>query len=118
MNKETLLNSVKEWITLDDKIKDLGKQIKETRIQKKELTEVLLGTMKENEIDCFDISDGKIIHTQNRSRAPLSKQHLLKSLSDYFSDTDIDIESVSKFVLDSRAIKTKDDIRHKPPKNM
>ena len=31
MNKETLLNSVKQWISLDDKIKDLGKQIKETR---------------------------------------------------------------------------------------
>ena len=35
-------------------------KIKEHRIEKKELTDSLLGIMKENEIDCFDINNGKI----------------------------------------------------------
>ena len=53
MNKETLLNSVKKWISLDDKIKDLGKQIKEIRNEKKELTDVLVDTMKENDGEVY-----------------------------------------------------------------
>ena len=116
--KDDVVNCIKQWMSVDKELKILQKEIKIRREQKKQAASQLVTIMKENEIDCFDISDGKIIHTQNRSRAPLSKQHLLKSLSDYFSDTDIDIESLSKSLLNSQAIKTKDDIRHKPPKNM
>jgi hypothetical protein len=42
----------------------------------------------------------------------------MSSLSEYFSETEVNTDAVGKFILESRAIKTKDDIRHKPPKNM
>ena len=80
MNKETLLNSVKQWISLDDKIKDLGKQIKETRLEKKELTDLLLDTMKENEIDCFDLAGGnKLIYQKTKTKQTLSKKTFITS---------------------------------------
>jgi predicted nucleic acid-binding Zn-ribbon protein len=116
--KDDVVNSIKEWLNLDRELKVLQKEVKTRREQKKAAAEALVKIMKENEIDCFDISEGKIIHTTNKSKAPLSKQHLLASLSEYFSETEVDTEAVGKFILDSRAIKMKDDIRHKPPKNM
>ena len=116
--KDDVVNCIKRWMSVDRELKVLQKEVKARREQKKLAAENLVAIMKDNEIDCFDISEGKIIHTQNKNRAPLSKQHLLTSLSSYFSQTEADTEALGKFILDSRVVKTKDDIRHKPPKNM
>ena len=114
--KDDVVNCIKRWMSVDRELKVLLKEVKSRREQKKAAAQELVTIMKDNEIDCFDISEGKIIHTQNKSRAPISKQHLLKSLSEFFSETEVDTEAVGKFILDSRDIKVKDDIRHKPPK--
>ena len=70
--KEALLTNIKEWITLDKEMKLLRSEIKIGEIEKV-LTETLVETMKTNEIDCFNINDGKLIYSQNKIRAPLSK---------------------------------------------
>ena len=63
MDKEALLANVKDWIILDDEIKTANRELKEKRKRKKELTETLVNTMKNNEIDCFDLSGGsKLIY--------------------------------------------------------
>ena len=54
MNKEELVSNIKQWITLDEEIKNLQRQIKEKRNEKKENTETLVRIMRDNEIDCFD----------------------------------------------------------------
>ena len=60
--KEQLVNHIKEWIEIDNGISGLQKQIKQMRENKKELTSSLVNVMKSNEIDCFDINDGKLIY--------------------------------------------------------
>ena len=55
MNKDELLNVVKNWISLDDQIKDLQRRIREIKSEKKSATETLVETMKNNEIDCFEL---------------------------------------------------------------
>ena len=115
--KEELVNSVKEWIKADNEIKLLQAEIKKRRIQKNKLSETLVDVMKNNEIDCFDLSEGKIMYTSNKVRAPLSKKYLLESLANYFGDNpNIDSGDVAEFVLDNREIKIKEGIRHKPQK--
>ena len=64
--KEQLVATIKEWIQTESEIKLLQKEIKMRRARKKELSEMLVSTMKDNEIDCFDINDGKIIYSQNK----------------------------------------------------
>ena len=41
MNKEELVSNIKQWILLDEEIKNLQRQIKEKRNEKKENTETL-----------------------------------------------------------------------------
>ena len=85
MDKEALLANVKDWITLDDEIKTANRELKEKRKRKKELTETLVDTMKNNEIDCFDLSGGsKLIYTKSKGKKALSKKHLLKALGSFF----------------------------------
>ena len=69
--------------------------------------------MKNNEIDCFDINDGKLIYSKNKIKAPLSKKHLLTSLTKYYQNDKDAAMKISQFILDTREIKYKETIRRK-----
>ena len=114
MNKEQLLSVVKNWISLDDQIKDLQKRIREMKSEKKEATETLVETMKNNEIDCFELGAGnKLMYTKNKSKKPLSKKHLLESLSKYFQGNTEQATELSKFIMNSREETVRENIRRK-----
>ena len=99
-------------------MKELQKELKIRRVEKKHLADSLVEIMKENEIDCFDITGGKILYTQNRVKSALNKKQLMHSLEKYFENNpNVQTEELSKFILDSRTIKTTESIRHKPLKN-
>ena len=115
--KDELVENIKSWINIDNEIKILQKEIKKRREMKKKSTENLVEIMKTNEIDCFDISDGKIVYSQNKVKAPVSKKHLLTCLSQYFEKSDPSAaQELTKYILDSREVKLKDNIRFKEPK--
>lgn len=59
--KEELVCNIKEWIKIDNEIATLKNEIKERNARRKDLTESLLGVMKKNEIDCFDINGGALV---------------------------------------------------------
>jgi len=116
--KDQLVKNVKEWLTVEKEIKKLQSEMKELKKVKTKLSETLLNIMKNNEIDCFDITGGKIMYTQNRVKTALNKKHILQCLDKYFEDKpNINTEEIGKFILDAREIKTTESIRHKPIKN-
>lgn len=117
MDKNELLNVVKNWISLDDQIKELQKRIREMKTEKKQATETLVETMKSNEIDCFELGAGnKLMYTKNKSKKPLSKKHLLESLSKYFQGNAEQAAHLSKFIMNSREETVRENIRRKIPK--
>ena len=117
--KEQLVTNIKEWIKIDTEIAQLKAEIKERNNKKKNLTENLVTVMKKNEIDCVDISDGKIIYTQNNTKAPVTKKHLMDCLEKYFANNDsIPTDEIVNFILDNRTVSLKESIRLKPAKNI
>ena len=112
-SKQELVNIIKEWISCDNKLKQLQKAAKDIRVEKKELTESLVTVMKDHEIDCFDINDGKLVYTQNKVKTPLSKKHLMSALMNYYKDDPKLAEDVSNFIMESREEKVKESIRRK-----
>ena len=50
---------------------------------KDEITNSLITTMKQNEIDSVNINNGKIEYTQRKTKKPISKK-LLQNLSNWF----------------------------------
>ena len=104
--KELLIATIKEWIEVNNKLNDIMKVAKEHRNKKKQLTDSLVSIMKNNEIDCFDINNGKIVCRTTKTRAPINRQNLSKALEQYFIDNpDIDTNEVSNFILESRQVK-------------
>ena len=75
--------------------------------------------MKTNEIDCFDVNDGKLIYTQNKVKTSLSKKHITACLEKYFNNTENKelVEDLSNFILDNREVKVTETIRRKQHKN-
>ena len=70
--------------------------------------------MKSNEIDCFDISEGKIIYTQSNVKKPINKQHLMECLTKYFEkNPNIPTDDVVQFILENRPTNVKESIRHR-----
>ena len=115
MDKEELVNNIKQWISLDEDIKQLQKQIKEKRNEKKENTETLVRIMRENEIDCFDLDSkgNKLIYTKQKIKQSLSKKHLMACLMQYFNEDAQKAKNISEFILKNRAEKIKENIRRK-----
>jgi len=112
--KEQLSLNIKKWLQLDKEMKMLQKELKERKQKKNEVTDTLVEIMKQNEIDCVDISDGKILYTQSNIKSPINKKHLLDSLDKYFADNEsVPTEEIVKFILENRTINLKESIRLK-----
>ncbi len=104
--KELLIATIKEWIEINNRLIEVMKVAKEYRAKKKQLTDSLVTIMKNNEIDCFDINNGKIVCRTTKTRTPINRQNLSKALEQYFIDNpDIDTNEVSNFILESRQVK-------------
>jgi hypothetical protein len=113
MSDNQVVVLIKNWITYDEKIKMLQKEIANNRKEKKILTEKLTLIMKTNNIDEFDINTGKLVYNKVKSKAPLSKKHLLTSLNQFYKNDNEMVEELTKYIMESREEVTKDQIKHK-----
>ena len=104
--KEALIGIIKEWVDVNTELTQIQKSVKKLRDKKKTLTETLTEIMKNNEIDCFDINDGKIMCRTSKVKSPINKQSLLSALEEYFSNApNVDTIDISEFILNKRTIK-------------
>ena len=105
-SKQILINTIKEWVTINSKINELQKQIKELKISKKQLSNTLISVMENNEIDRFDINNGKLVYRKNKVKAAINKDYLMKMLDNYFKEyPEIDTNDVGNFILENRPVK-------------
>ena len=111
--KEELVENIKKWISYDTEMKNLQKALKEIREKKKILTKSLIDVMKNHEIDCFDINDGKLLYTKNKVKTPLNKNNLIIALEKYFENESVNVGDVTKFILDNREIKIRENLKKK-----
>tara|TARA_B100001741_G_C16470865_1_gene559960 strand:- start:147 stop:503 length:357 start_codon:yes stop_codon:yes gene_type:complete len=111
--KSELVNTVKEWLTIDNEIKQLQKEVKIRKQKKKNMTENLVDMMKSRDIDVMSLSKEQLIRTEKKVKAPLSKKHLLNCLLNYFKEDKETINNLGTFIMDSRPVKIKENIRRK-----
>ena len=114
--KEKLVQQIKGWMINDNEIREIQARLKELKDKRKGFADNLVGIMRKNEIDCFDVNDGKLIYTKTKVKAPLNKTTLVTSLMKYFKDDDEQAKELVQFLLESREEKVKESIRRKVQK--
>ena len=113
--KDQLVQHIKEWIGVDEEIKSLQKEIKQRKEKQKDLTKELMEVMKSNEIECFDLNDGKLVYTKSKTKQTINKKYLMSTLVKCLEDPK-DVEKVTEFILENREEKVRESIRRKVDK--
>ena len=112
-SQQELLENVKTWLNIDNEIRALQKEIRERRKLKKDLTKSLVGIMKTQDIDALNVPDGQLIYNKTKTKAALSKKHLLTSLSQFFKNDQRMVAELTKYIMESREEKEKENIKRK-----
>ena len=112
-NKNQLIRTVKEWVRIDNEIRQLQKEISTRRHDKKLMNDKLMETMKTNDIDCFDLNDGKICYTKKNIKKPINNKVLLDILTKYYSGDISQASEINNFINDNRIEVTKENITRK-----
>ena len=84
---QTFINDIKQWVTLDDQLKQTSKLVKQIRKKKNEVGLEIQGYMEQNEIQDKDInlSDGKIKYYVSKRTCGMSKTYIENSLTLYYN---------------------------------
>ena len=110
-NKAELIQLIKDWITTDNEIRELNKQAKQRKDKLKKVSENLINTMKENEIDEFNVKDGKIMYSKTSVKKPITKKNLMTILSKYYKGDISQAVEVNNFILENREEVVKETIK-------
>ena len=114
-----LVSLVQAWLSGERELKKAQANIRQLRKDQKEASSNLLAVMKNNEIDCLDVNDGRLSHITSKSRSGVSKAHLLASIGSFFDEEDAGEmpERLTGHILDCRKTTIKDKLTLRKPRN-
>ena len=116
ITKEQLKDHLRQWVRVENEISTLSAEIKKRKLIHQQLSASLLSVMRQNEIDCFDIANGRIVYSKTKVRAPLNNGQLKSALTTYYKDDVEKASNLTEFLLASRVEKTRESIKMKIPK--
>jgi hypothetical protein len=117
ITKDQLKDYLRQWVRVENEISTLNAEIKKRKLLHQELSTSLLGVMRQNEIDCFDLANGRIVYSKTKTRAPLNNGQIKTALTTYYKDDVERATNLTQFLLASRVERTRESIKMKIPKN-
>ena len=111
--KEQLVKTIRDWVKIDNEIRSLNKELNNRKTEKKNLSTLLIETMKQNEIDCFDIKDGQICYTKKNIKKPITKKVLMDILSNFYNGDITKASELNNYIIDNREEVIKESIERK-----
>jgi hypothetical protein len=116
ITKDQVKDYLRQWIRIENEITTLSTEIKKRKLIHQQLSISLLDNMRKNAIDCFDITNGKIVYSKVKTRAPLNNGQIRTALTTYYKDDADKANNLTEFLLSSRIEKTRESIKMKIPK--
>ena len=113
ISKEEMIMHIKKWIQYDNDIKQLQDELKAKKENRKQHTQHLVGIMKSNEIDCFDVNNGKLMYTKTKVKTPLNKSQMVQALMGYFNNDEPRVRELEDRLMSARTEKVTETIRRK-----
>lgn len=116
-NKQQLIDSIKDWVKLDNEIRKLQSEISTRKNEKKNVSTKLMQTMNANNIDCFDIKDGQLCYTKRNVKKPITKKGLFDILTKYYNGDLMQATQVNEYIIENREEVVKETLVRKMAKD-
>ena len=98
---EEFVEMVKNWVKIDDTVREYNNKIKDLKNEKKEYEEFILEYMDKIDEKVIDITGGKLRRNTSKSRGPLKQEMIQSALYDITNDSVKSLE-MTKIILDKR----------------
>ena len=98
--KKQLKLIVNEYLAIDNEIATLQKALKERKSKKENLSKMILGTMKNKDIQQMNVNDEKLVYSITQYKTPLTKPYLNNILMNYFNEEKT--QNVMEQIFDNR----------------
>lgn len=112
-DRKLLIETVKKWVEIDNKLRQVTEVAKKLRKEKKERNEQMLKMMKDHDIDNFDIKNGQIQYKKENKREPLTQKKLLSILMEHPQLNEDQVHGLNKYIFDNRKVTEKESIVRK-----
>ena len=105
-------NNIKNWLVLDNKIKQLNQQISELREKKNSYKNNIYEHFQRNNLNhaTIKIGDDYLKFVETKQQSPISYKFLIKALKNYLTDEN-DIEKIINYIKTNRENKIINDIK-------
>jgi hypothetical protein len=121
---EAFKSQVAEYCKIDDKIKELQAVIKEFKSQEKNLHDVLLEFMCNNNLEVCNAGDLGLLTVQTTSsKASINKDTIREGLMEVLKDktvnsknAEIVADNAAEYIINNRAVEEKKKLKRKSPK--
>lgn len=114
-NINSFVDSVKEYVDLDDQLKAAQKDLQLLRARKQNLSLAIMGYMQSQDWDVCNISTGgKLMLKKSKTKSGVKKDTANTKLTEYFkSNQELSqhIPQIMKMIFDEREISEKDVLR-------
>lgn len=109
---ETFKKDIKEWVSIDNKMKVLNEEIRALRQSKSDVSDKINHYVEDNQLDAstISISDGRLKFVETKQIQPISMKFIEKCLSECIEDSS-SVEQIMSYIKDSREYKTNKDIK-------
>ena len=102
MDNNELVNVIKEWVRVDNEIKQLKKEETKRKNSQKLISKQLIAIMSQYDIDEFDLKDGKIVYTKKNVKKPITQKMLVDILCKYYKGDIEKAVEVKTFIMENR----------------
>lgn len=105
-------NDVKNWVMIDNQIKQNNEKVKDLRKQRTHLSTKIFSYAEENNLEnaVIEISDGKLKFQQCKQTSPLTFRFLEECLNECIQNED-QVKQIIKFIKSKREHKYVSDIK-------
>jgi hypothetical protein len=115
-NKAELIQLIKDWVQADNDIRLLNKELRNRKDGLKKISQNLMKTMQENQIDEFALKEGKLVYSKTNIKKPITKKNLMTILSKYYNGDISQAIEMNKYIMDNREEVVKETIKRKGAK--
>ena len=98
---EEFVEVVKNWVKLDDEIRDYNDKVKELKTERKEYETYILEYMDKINENVINITGGKLRKNKSQTKTPLKEESIKNALLEITKDNERSTQ-MTKYIMDNR----------------